>query len=90
MNKVFKKVQLQILAATTGTTRKRERMYNYKYCTYCHQNVSKSTYYQHRALLLAQDSCFSSSSASDSLCSESDDEIQPQALPSGWSPSTPS
>ncbi len=50
---------------------KRKRVYSYKYCTHCSQNVSKSTYYQHKALLIAEASCSSSTESSDN-------ETQPQ------------
>lgn len=32
---------------------KRKRAYSYKYCDHCHQNVSKTSYYRHKALMLA-------------------------------------
>ena len=44
-----------------GPPRRKKRAYNYKYCEHCHQNVSKTTYYRHKALLLAEESPSSSS-----------------------------
>ena len=53
-------------------SRKRKRVYNYKYCSHCDRNVSKSTYYLHKRVQYSKQ-CNDDHSGSSS---DSDPQVQ--------------